>query len=110
MPQKLKTLEIKSLNEVGGYAVGMHWSDGHESIYPLDNLRRSCPCLKCGGGVKVELAEPSRRLNQLVRLGDAAVFLNWLDGHETIYTLPQLRALCRCAYCVGEPEKPITGG
>ena len=22
----------------------------------------------------------------------------------------QLREICRCAYCAGEPEKPITGG
>ena len=110
MPQKLKTLEIKTLNEVGRYAVGMHWNDGHESIFPLDNLRRHCPCLKCNDGVKGDLSEDSRRLYQLARLGDAAVFLNWRDGHETLYTLPQLRSLCRCAYCAGEPEKPITGG
>lgn len=110
MAQQRMPLQIKELNEVGRYAVGMHWSDGHESIFPLDNLRRYCPCLKCGGEVKGELSEDSRRLNQLMRLGDAAVFLNWRDGHETIYTLPQLRALCRCAYCAGEPEKPITGG
>ncbi len=110
MTQQLKSLRIKDLNEVGRYAVGMHWSDGHESIFPLDNLRRSCPCLACRGEVKRELPEDSRRLHQLMRLGDEAVFLNWRDGHETIYTLPQLRALCRCAYCAGEPEKPITGG
>ena len=55
MAEKLKTLKIKDLNEVGRYAVGMHWSDGHESIFPLDNLRRSCPCLKCRGEMKEEL-------------------------------------------------------
>ncbi len=110
MAEKLKTLKIKDLNEVGRYAVGMHWSDGHESIFPLDNLRRYCPCLKCRGEMKEKLSEDRRGLHQLIRLGDDAVFLNWRDGHETIYTLPQLRALCRCAYCAGEPEKPITGG
>ena len=108
MAQKLRTPQIKSLNEVGRYAVGMHWSDGHESIYPLDNLRRFCPCLVCDGSAK-ELSDNSSRLHHLVRLGDSAVFLAWRDGHETIYTLAQLRAICRCAYCVGEPEKPITG-
>jgi len=48
-------------------------------------------------------------MRQLSRLGEAAVFIGWVDGHETIYTMPQLRNLCRCAYCVGEPERPITG-
>ncbi|SRR5579875_1816115 len=109
MPQTSHPLQIRDLNEVGRYAIGMHWSDGHESILPLDSLRRHCPCLACGGEAAQQLAEDSRRLHQLIRLGEAAVFLNWRDGHETIYTLAQLRALCRCAYCVGEPDKPITG-
>jgi DUF971 family protein len=109
MEQQRKPLRISDLNEVGRYAVGMHWSDGHESILPLDSLRRHCPCLACRGEVTAELSEDSRRLHQLMRLGDAAVFMAWRDGHETIYTLTQLRALCRCAYCAGEPEKPITG-
>jgi DUF971 family protein len=109
MPQKLKTLEIRDLHEVGRYAVGMHWNDGHESIFPLDNLRLQCPCLKCKDEAKGKMSDDSRRLHQLIRLGESAVFLNWLDGHETIYTMAQLRALCRCAHCVGEPEKPITG-
>jgi len=110
MPSQPNPLQIKSLNEVGRYAIGMHWNDGHESIFPLDNLRRQCPCLKCNGDAGGALSEDSRRLHQLMRLGEAAVFLNWRDGHETIYTVAQLRALCRCAYCAGEPEKPITGG
>ena len=54
MSQQLNPLQIKSLNEVGRYAVGMHWSDGHESIFPLDNLRRQCPCLKCNGSAAAE--------------------------------------------------------
>jgi hypothetical protein len=37
------------------------------------------------------------------------VFLGWADGHETLYTTRQLRDICRCAYCVREPEMPITG-
>ena len=36
-------------------------------------------------------------------------FVGWVDGHETIFTMSQLRELCRCAYCVGEPERPISG-
>ena len=25
------------------------WSDGHESYYPLEELRRACPCAGCSG-------------------------------------------------------------
>jgi DUF971 family protein len=105
-----KTPTIKGLNEVGRYAVGIQWSDGHDSIYPLENLRRCCPCEECKGDVRIALAPPSLSLRQLVRLGEQSVFMSWGDGHETIYVLPRLRAICRCAYCVREPERPITGG
>ncbi|HTY57058.1 MAG TPA: gamma-butyrobetaine hydroxylase-like domain-containing protein [Candidatus Binataceae bacterium] len=107
---KSKPLSIKSVSEIGRYAVNAQWGDGHDSIYPLENLRRFCPCLECKGEVDGEIAPEAQRLRQLVRLGENSVFLGWVDGHETFYTLPQLRAICRCAYCVGEPEKPITGG
>jgi len=106
---KSKPLTIKGLNEVGRYAVGVQWSDGHDSIYPLENLRRFCPCLACKGEVAGEIPPEAQGLRQLVRLGEDSVFLGWNDGHETLYTLPQLRSICRCAYCAGEPEKPITG-
>ncbi len=107
---KSKPSSIKSLSEVGRYAVGVQWSDGHDSIYPLENLRRYCPCLACKGEVDGEIAPEAQRLRQLVRLGESGLFLGWNDGHETLYTTAQLRSICGCAYCVGEPEKPITGG
>lgn len=107
---KSKTPKIRGLHEVGRYAVGVQWVDGHESIFPLENLRRGCPCEACQGKVNGDVPPASLRMLKLSRLGEAAVFIAWADGHETIYTMPQLRNLCRCAYCAGEPERPITGG
>ena len=107
---KSKSPKIKGLNEVGRYAIGVQWIDGHDSIYPLENLRRGCPCDACRGRVEGEIPPASQRVRQLSRLGEASVFIGWVDGHETILTMSQLRALCRCAYCVGEPERPVTGG
>lgn len=109
-PIKSKTPKLHSLHEVGRYAVGVRWADGHESIYALDNLRRCCPCEACHGDFQVELPETGRRLKQFSRLGEQAVFIGWGDGHETLYTTRQLRDICRCAYCIAEPERPITGG
>jgi DUF971 family protein len=108
---KPKNPKIKGLNEVGRYAVGVQWADGHDSIYPLENLRRQCPCRSCADDrTAQEPAADARHLAKLARMGEQAVFLQWSDGHETIYTMRQLRELCRCAYCVAEPERPITGG
>jgi DUF971 family protein len=42
------------------------------------------------------------------RIGDATLFFRWADGHETLLIAEELRALCRCAHCAGEPEYPIT--
>lgn len=101
---------IRGLNEVGRYAIGVQWIDGHDSIYPLENLRRNCPCNVCGGSLDGDLPAGGLRLTRFARLGQAAVFAEWIDGHETLYTTTQLRELCRCARCAGEPERPITGG
>jgi hypothetical protein len=54
--------------------------------------------------------ENAQRMLRFSRLGDAAVYIGWFDGHETLYTTAELRDLCRCARCVQEPERPITGG
>ncbi|HYA35106.1 MAG TPA: gamma-butyrobetaine hydroxylase-like domain-containing protein [Candidatus Binataceae bacterium] len=105
-----KSPRIRSVHEVGRYAVGVQWADGHDSILPLDSMRRWCMCEACKGKLEGELPEASKRLRQFTRLGEHAVFFGWADGHETLYTTRQLRDMCRCAYCTGEPERPITGG
>lgn len=102
--------KIRGLNHVGRYAIGVQWVDGHDSIFPLANLRRYCPCNVCGGRIDGEIPAASQRLAQFSRLGEAAVFAGWADGHETFYTTVQLRDLCGCAHCIREPERPITGG
>ena len=109
LPKSKTPPKIRALNEVGRYAVGVQWIDGHDSIYPLETLRRYCPCNLCGGRVDGEIPAASQRLMQLSRLGDTAVFLAWADGHDTLFTMAQLRDLCRCALCAGEPDRPITG-
>ena len=106
---KSKPLSIKSVSEIGRYAVNAQWGDGHDSIYPLENLRRFCPCNVCNGRIDGEIPAASQRLNLFSRMGDTAVYAEWIDGHETLYTTTQLRDLCRCALCIGEPEHPITG-
>jgi len=106
---KPKNPKIKGLNEVGRYAVGVQWTDGHDSIFPLENLRRYCPCDDCAGTARQAVGAEGQRMRQFTRFGEQAVFIEWADGHETIYTTRQLRDICRCAYCVAEPERPITG-
>ena len=69
---KSKTPKIKGLHEVGRYAVGVQWVDGHDSIFPLENLRRGCLCDACKGNVSGDVppAQPA----------DAAVFAAGRDG------------------------------
>jgi DUF971 family protein len=92
---------------VGRYAVGIEWADRHESILPYRDLRAQCPCDAC----RVAAAESTAAGVQPVgieRIGDATLVLRWADGHESMFVAAELRALCRCAYCAGEPNYPIT--
>jgi DUF971 family protein len=102
---------IRTTRPVGRYALGIDWADGHDSILPHANLRAHCPCDACAA-LRAREELPGRRdvaLESVEPLGDASVYLRWSDGHETLYLVAELRALCRCAYCIGEPERPITG-
>jgi len=99
---------IRKLREVGRYAVGVDWSDGHDSILPYRHLRQSCPCESCVAGT-AELGPDAIELSRMQAVGDATLFLAWRDGHETLFVSEELRALCRCAHCVGEPNYPISG-
>ena len=38
----------------------------------------------------------------ITRSDPSQVRIEWSDGHETVYTAGQLRAICPCARCVDE--------
>lgn len=99
---------IRKLREVGRYAVGVEWSDGHESILPHRHLRQACPCELCGTAPTAE-GPDAIEVARLQAIGDASLFIAWRDHHETFFVNEELRALCRCAHCIGEPDYPISG-
>lgn len=75
----------------------IEWSDGHESILPIQRLRGYCPCALCQGheGTRVQYID-----NQAVALfaaepvGRYALLLKFSDGHSTgIFRYDTLRRL-----------------
>lgn len=102
---------ITGTHPVGRYALGVDWADGHDSILPFRHLRLHCTCESCVGNRADGTldAAPDLALESIELIGDSSAFLRWSDGHETFFLVAELRALCRCAYCIGEPERPITG-
>lgn len=102
---------IESIHAVGQYAIGVRWMDQHESIFPFTHLRRLCPCIDCGKSqaVKREPSEPGRELKSIQQIADASVMLRWGDEHESLFLVEELREICGCAACRGEPQYPITG-
>jgi DUF971 family protein len=99
---------IAKLTEVGRYAFGIVWGDGHDSIIPHRTVRLVCPCDECEG-VDAEPRGEAARPQRVDLLGEQSLFVEWADGHETLLLLAELRAVCRCARCVGEPDYPISG-
>ena len=88
----------------------IEWADGHRTVYPLDGLRRACPCAACQGhGNMDRLPDPEIfRVPALTRwenlraepAGSIGLRLIWDDGHDTgIYSWERLRAMCPCASC-----------
>jgi DUF971 family protein len=103
---------IAGLKAVGRYALGVDWADRHDSIFPYRTLRLACPCDVCAAEPPEtrRLAPGAEELRTVEVLGERSIFLGWADGHETVLTLGELRALCRCARCAGEPDYPLSGG
>jgi len=101
---------IERLKEVGRYALGVEWGDRHESILPYRNLRRACPCDACAAAAAQSPLPPeAERPVDFQVLGERSLFIRWADAHETLLLVEEVRGLCRCARCVGEPDFPITG-
>ena len=102
---------IEKLYAVGRYAFGITWHDGHESIIPHRNVRRTCACDACAAAPPGDepLPPAAEQPVDVQLLGEQSAFVRWADGHETVLLLSELRALCRCARCAGEPDYPISG-
>ena len=86
------------------------WDDGHESYYPLEELRRACPCAACSGepdlfgrmyaGPPPNYSPRSFQLQSVTPIGNYALQPNWMDGHNYgIWTFERLRAVCPCNVC-----------
>lgn len=111
-PEALHTAatRIVAVREVGRYALGITWGDGHESIVPFPRLRAACTCEACSrGGASAAPMPQAGRPAEARRLGEQSIFVRWEDGHETLLLGEELRGLCRCALCAGEPERPLSG-
>ena len=98
--------------QVLGNELVVVWDDGHESYYPLEELRRACPCAACSGepdlfgriamGPQAQYSPRSFQLDRVTSVGNYALQPNWADGHDYgMWTYDRLRALCPCAECKG---------
>ena len=84
--------------------VTIAWADGETSRFPLDGLRRACPCAGCRGDRAGDalpdpsvLKAPARRTWTDVQadpVGSYGLRFHWDDGHnDGIYRWAWLRAL-----------------
>jgi DUF971 family protein len=86
-----------------GDELAIQWSDGEESYFKLEFLRRACPCAACGGEPDVlgNISRPhvtytagSFDLVGFGLIGGYALQPRWRDGHESgLYSFQYLRRL-----------------
>jgi DUF971 family protein len=86
-----------------GDELALRWSDGLESYYPLEFLRKRCPCALCAGETdllgnvykgKMDLAPASFQLKRCTIVGGYGIQPEWADGHSSgIYSFSYLRSL-----------------
>jgi len=95
-------LEPTNIQQIGD-ELAIAWSDGKESFFNLEMLRRACPCAACGGEPdvlgnisrpQVSYTEKSFQLVGFNVVGGYAVQPRWADGHGSgIYSFTYLRRL-----------------
>jgi len=101
-----KDMRISPVNvQPIGPELAIAWSDGAESYFPLEMLRRACPCAACGGEPdvmgnvvrpEVRYESASFELRRFQIIGGYALQLSWGDGHATgLYSYDYLRRLAR---------------
>jgi DUF971 family protein len=86
-----------------GNELALRWSDQLESYFPLEFLRKRCPCALCAGEKdllgnvskgKPQLAPVSFQLKGCAVVGGYGIQPEWTDGHSSgIYSFSYLRSL-----------------
>lgn len=101
--QDLVPRDVKQVDEA---TLGITWTDGHESVYPVKLLREKCPCAHCidewSGERKIKpgMIPDTIRPLKIKAVGLYALQIEWNDGHSTgIYSYDLLRRLCQCGEC-----------
>lgn len=78
--------------QVIGTELAIAWNDGRESYFPLEGLRRCCPCAVCSGEPdvtgtvvkpKVTYNDKSFSIRKVDIVGGYALQPTWGDGHST---------------------------
>ena len=80
------------------------WDDGREDYFPLERLRRACPCAMCKGerdimgnlhkGPERPLTPRSFQAVAHRLVGSYALQIDWADGHnDGIYSFETLRRI-----------------
>jgi DUF971 family protein len=101
MPSRLLPIQIQPI----GQELAIAWSDGTESYFPIETLRRACPCATCGGEPdvlgyvvrpEVTYTPSSFELQSWQIVGGYAIQPTWGDGHSTgLYAFTYLQKLAR---------------
>lgn len=91
--------------QVIGPELAIAWSDGEESYFLLEALRRACPCAACAGEPDAmgnvirpqnDYSPASFTLRSYEFVGGYGWQPRWGDGHSTgIYSFEYLRRLAR---------------
>jgi DUF971 family protein len=97
-------IEIEHVCQIGD-ELAIRFSDGREMYFPLDMLRRACPCANCQGEPDamgrvykpiVEYGAKAFILKRFEKVGGYGLQLFWDDSHGTgIYSIAYLEKLER---------------
>lgn len=106
------SLALKNAALIGD-ELAVVWNDGTESYFPLEALRRACPCAVCQGepdGFRpaekpvVTYRPESFVMRNYIAVGNYGLQPTWGDGHQTgIFSYDYLRKL---AEKLSEPAAP----
>src|SRR6516165_3171102 len=97
-------MALNPLNiQLVGQELAVQWSDGTESYFKLERLRRACPCAACGGEPdvlgnilrpEVTYTPESFQLAGFGIVGGYALQPTWVDGHDSgLYSFQYLKRL-----------------